>query len=469
MKIAFVHYHLRTGGVTSVILQQVNAIRQSCDVLILTGEPATTDMPVDAAHIPGLGYTIDENETPDPETVARSLERAIRDKWEDGCDILHIHNPLLSKNNSFLEIIKALQKRSTILFLQVHDFAEDGRPLSYFPEEYPEDCHYGVINSRDYNALLNAGLKDDGLHKIPNMVRPLQIENPEPKIQDQILYPIRAIRRKNIGEAILLSLFFMHRETLAITLPPNSPVDMESYNGWKHFVAKRDLNVIFDVGLRNDFPSLVSSSKYLITTSISEGFGFSFLEPWGAGKALFGRKLPGICDDFEANGIELDHLYSRLRVPIDWIDGTAFCRRWESAVRKASLRFDYTIDKDRMDRAYSSVTGNGNIDFGLLDEEFQKQIISCVIEKSENQQKVKDLNPQLSHLGTIPEENTLIQRNKQSVQDHYSETFYRETLLSVYDRIMRKAVHQRIDKKKLFSLFLDLENFSLLKWGDYVE
>lgn len=56
------------------------------------------------------------------------------------------------------------------LFLQLHDFAEDGRPLAYFPDEYVPDCHYGVINSRDYSIFLKAGFKKDGLHKIFNIV-----------------------------------------------------------------------------------------------------------------------------------------------------------------------------------------------------------------------------------------------------------------------------------------------------------
>lgn len=33
MKIAFIHYHLKTGGVTSVLKQQVETLRDVCDVL----------------------------------------------------------------------------------------------------------------------------------------------------------------------------------------------------------------------------------------------------------------------------------------------------------------------------------------------------------------------------------------------------------------------------------------------------
>ena len=37
MKIALMHYHLKTGGVTTVIKQQIRAVRGICETLVLTG------------------------------------------------------------------------------------------------------------------------------------------------------------------------------------------------------------------------------------------------------------------------------------------------------------------------------------------------------------------------------------------------------------------------------------------------
>ena len=113
------------------------------------------------------------------------------------------------------------QNRGIRLFLQIHDFAEDGRPHLYYPGEYPADCHYGVINSRDYKILLNAGLEQKGLHKLFNMVNPFDGTRQDRGEKNVVLYPVRAIRRKNIGEAILLSLFFKNGATLAITRATN--------------------------------------------------------------------------------------------------------------------------------------------------------------------------------------------------------------------------------------------------------
>jgi hypothetical protein len=53
---------------------------------------------------------------------------------------------------------------------QIHEFTEEGRPLSYSLEAYIPDCQYGVLNSREYNFLLKAGIEAEALHIIPYMV-----------------------------------------------------------------------------------------------------------------------------------------------------------------------------------------------------------------------------------------------------------------------------------------------------------
>jgi hypothetical protein len=371
------------------------------------------------------------------------------------------------KNANFLKILNLLKERGLKLFLQIHDFAEDGRPLSYFPEEeYIQNCHYGVINSRDYNILLKTGLKKEGLHKIFNTITPFHFNTKDVISKDYILYPIRAIRRKNIGEAILLSLFFKKNTPLVITLPPNSPADINSYEDWKTFVIENDLNVIFEAGLTHDFSDLVLSSDFLITTSIAEGFGFSFLEPWTAKKYLWGRKLPDICQDFEQNSIRLHHLYTRLDVPMDWVEKDMLFYTWKSGIQKVSVMFGTTIDDISIKTAYEKATTNDVIDFGLLNEPFQKKIISTVLFSSANRKKLIRLNPFLSTPGSVSNKDELIQNNMEAVLFNYNQLNYRENLLDIYSKVVRDNVCQKIDKKILLSEFIRLNNFSLLKWCD---
>ena len=466
MKIAYIHYHLKTGGVTTVLKHQVEAVRDVSEILVLAGEPPESPFPTETIHIPGLAYDSVAGKVHDPTEVAESIIEAIRSRWEDGCDILHVHNPTLAKNKNLLNILKILQRKNIRLFLQIHDFAEDGRPLFYYLEEYVPDCHYGVINSRDYEILLNTGLNEKGLHLISNIIIPFDFKPEDPVTDEYILYPIRAIRRKNIGEAILLSQFFQQGETLAVTLPPNSPADIKSYNDWKTFVETENLPILFEAGLRYDFKELVRSSKFLITTSITEGFGFSFLEPWTAKKILWGRKLPPICRDFEKNGIQLNHLYTSLEVPTDWIGKRAFYTEWKSWFLKSCQNFNYFPEADKIDNAYKMITRDDTIDFGLLHEPFQKKIISRILDSKADKARLISLNPYLSQPGKTPGEN-LIQKNRKAVLDCYSKSIYRRRLLEIYTRVMKDTVQLRIDKKRLISAFLDPENFSLLKWSDY--
>jgi uncharacterized protein YktA (UPF0223 family) len=467
LKIAFIHYHLKTGGVTTVLRQQIESIIDTYDLLVLSGDPPESPFLCDVVHIPGLGYDVSGRNMMEPQRVATAIIAAIHLKWNDGCDLVHVHNPIIKKNSNFLKILNVLKEKGLKLFLQIHDFAEDGRPLSYFAEEeYIEDCHYGVINSRDYIILLETGLKKEGLHKISNIITPFQFKTKDVILKNYILYPIRAIRRKNIGEAILLSLFFKNSAPLVITLPPNSPADMNSYEEWKKFAAENRLNVIFEAGLTHEFSDLVLSSDFLITTSITEGFGFSFLEPWTAKKYLWGRKLPDICQDFEQNSVRLNHLYTRLDVPMDWIDNDILFYTWKSGLQRASAIFGEIIDDIFIKTVYEKATTNGVIDFGLLNEPFQKKIISTVLSGSMNRKQLIRLNPFLSNPGSVSNKDELIQNNMEAVIFNYNRPKYREKLMDTYTKVVKDIVCQKIDKKILVSEFLKLNNFSLLKWCD---
>ena len=133
MKIALVHYHLKPGGVTTVIRQQIEAIQNHCELIVLAGEkPEQFQIPV--IHIPGIAYERNNTTDPSPEKTAEDIIRAIHNVWPEGCDIIHIHNPILAKNRNFLKVLKILQRKEFRLLLQIHDFAEDGRPFSYYSE-----------------------------------------------------------------------------------------------------------------------------------------------------------------------------------------------------------------------------------------------------------------------------------------------------------------------------------------------
>lgn len=467
MKIAYLHYHLKTGGVTTVIKQQVSVLKDDCDTLVISGAAPESEFPADVCVVNGAGYTAKWDGEGTPSDVAEKIIKAIYSRWPDGCDILHVHNPVLAKNRYFLTILKILQKKGVRLFLQIHDFAEDGRPASYFQEEYPSDCHYGVINSRDYDILLHAGLHKDGLHNLFNMVKTLDSVSPsENKSESYILYPVRAIRRKNIGEAILISLFLKNREKLMVTLPPNSEQDIRSHNGWKRFVLDNKLDVEFDASSRYNFIELVANAKFILTTSITEGFGFSFSEPWTAWKNLWGRKIPDICADFERNGVIFPDFYSHLHVPLDWVGKNAFFEKWTSCIRENLTLFGMNENELGMNAWFDKMTKHHCIDFGILNEYFQKKVLVHIIRANDALSEMKRINPFLSDLNPMVPE-SVIEGNNEAIRENYSTKKYRMALLRTYDKIMTTNVGHAIDKKKLLSSFINSQEFSLLKWGPY--
>lgn len=471
MKIAFLHYHLKTGGVTTVIHQQIEALKNDCECLVLTGEPVKTNSLPHVVHIPGIGYDTNTGQQHTPRDVAKAIQAAIFSRWKDGCDILHVHNPTLAKNKNLLSVLSLLQQEGITLFLQLHDLAEDGRPLIYYANEpYPENCHYGVINSRDYRILVQAGFKKNGLHKIFNTVAAFDksnfIDDSVPK--GTLLYPVRAIRRKNIGEAILLSQVGSPHLPLAITRPPNSPADITSYSGWKSFCKTLRLPIIFDASARYGFTNLVFSATAMISTSISEGFGFSFLEPWTAGKSLWGRKLD-ICQDFEQNGIILDNLYTHFYIPLTWIGKDTWHYTWHSAIRRSCEQFGLQLDIHLLTDWFEQTIQNGCVDFGLLNEALQKQAVALVLSQTHARHMLIDLNPWLRNYDISIQDSATIQHNTDKIARHYNNASYRHTLLNIYHTIKDTSVQHRIDKRAVVTEFLKPENYSLLKWSPYVE
>lgn len=467
MKIALIHFHLKTGGVTSVIRDQVRTLQESgFDFMVLTGDSGDNPVPAKTIRIPELAYDRDVPGTPEPQAIADDILSAVYRHWPQGADIIHVHNPTLAKNRLLQAVLKQLQVNGQRLLCQIHDFAEDGRPDAFFEASYVGECHYAAINPRDRQLLIDAGLDPAGCHLLPNAVSP----SPTPPISgtakgDMVLYPVRAIRRKNVGEAILLSFFFNANEHLAVTLPPNSPKDFEQYDQWRAFVHRHRLNVQFEAGLSEDFSRLMGGCRYVLTTSITEGFGFSFLEAWANGKALWGRVLSQICQGFTRNGLRLDHLYISLKVPLDWLDARALRQQWENAMAAALNRFGLAATPAAVRAGWQKVSEGHCIDFGLLEESFQRVVIRRLMDDKPAREYLTGVNPFLAFAGPPEDPEQLIAHNRSVIERHYNDRQYARRLKTVYTRVMDTPVSHRIDKKIIARAFLAPYGFSLLKWG----
>jgi len=100
----------------------------------------------------------------------------------------------------------------------------------------------------------------------------------------------------------------------------------------------------------------------------------------------------------------------------------------------------------------------------LLDEAFQKTVISNVLSDKSNRDRLMYLNPFLLNPGNVSDKETLIKNNMNAVLFNYNKTKYKKNLVDIYSRVIKDNVCHKIDKKVLVSNFLTLEDFSLLKW-----
>lgn len=462
MYIALLHYHLLRGGVSSVLRHQAELLQQAgYQVLIITGEAPAESLDIPVAVLPLLAYdsvrSHTDNVEESPEALARGIQDAMQRHWGRLADVLHVHNPLLRKNRLLLPALEVLQKQEINLLLQNHDFAEDFRPDVYNGDQnYPEHCHYGVINRRDYSFLHRAGLKHEGLHFLPNAVLPLKFTNGLKR--RRFVYPVRAIRRKNIGEALFLSLFLPKGATLAITLPPASTSpDLPYYEFWKRLAKELSLPVEFEVGLRESIADIMGTAQAVLTTSVKEGFGFSFLEPWTADVAVLGRRIGPICADFERDGIQFPGLYDSLDIPMAYLSPPLLRKKLEQVLSEIYTAYHVEIEGHTLKTLTDDIFSKEVFDFGKLDEEFQMDIIEMAASNSIARQDIIDINPFLETLASwdIQAQKDTVQTNKELVLFHYSMEHALNQLQMTYTRVTSSPIEHRLSKSVLLDLFLD--------------
>jgi glycosyltransferase involved in cell wall biosynthesis len=447
--------------VTRVITEQIEAVRDVHQVLAVSGEAPHEPTSFPVAVVPSVGYDRDRRDRFSPERSAQAILDAVHDHWGASADLFHVHNPTLGKNRNFLSVLRALQAKGAVLLLQIHDFAEDGRPGNYTAEPYPENCHYAVINSRDERMLQRAGLTAEGLHLIPDAVRPLEVVPPVGN-ENLVLYPVRAIRRKNIGEALLLSLYLGERDRIGITLEPTGDLDVRSYRAWIEFAKEQKLPVDFGLGIDAPFEQVLRRARGILTTSVKEGFGLVFLESWMVERPLLGRLLPDICTDFMDRGVRLDHLYTRLEVPLTLFDRECFFRLWERCYRERLASYGLEVDEGVILHYLGGIRNAGSVDYGMLCESLQRQVILNLQESPPLRREFAELNPHLPDLASHESFEPLVPRNRAVVSREFSAEKNRERLLETYEEVSRVTPSQVIDGDELLRGFNGPKTFHLL-------
>ncbi|NJK85119.1 MAG: glycosyltransferase family 4 protein [Bacteroidales bacterium] len=350
MRIIILHYHLNPGGVTRVIESQIKSLSRlnpSTEILLLTGNDDTesrfAQLPVNLVVNPLFNY-LDTSKLSDEEFLQNQFNQifSILKNTINDYDLLHCHNLNLGKNPLLsLAVFKLAYQNHIRIVNHSHDFAED-RPanleiLKTVIEEvfdldlnqvlYPNlpNYFYITLNSFDYQRIADAGIPEKNILLLHNPVE-LQDFSSKEKCRKSIAeklsfdvekvfisYPVRVIKRKNIGEFILFAALFP-KAIWTITLPPKNPNEITGYNNWKDFCASNFIDVIFESGLKANFQDIICASDFCFSTSIREGFGMVFIEPWFFETPVKGRNIGFITSDLQKNGLQFPLLYDSLWV-----------------------------------------------------------------------------------------------------------------------------------------------------------
>lgn len=392
MRIAIVHYHLGAGGVGAVIRSTSRALTRAGDShVILCGDTGgmspTNEEGLPVAVVKNLGYR-DQAGNLAADVLLRELRDAAIGFLGAPPDVWHFHNHSLGKNPVVPDLVSLLASSGERMVLQIHDLAEEGRPVNCRAiagkrEIYPfsDLIHYLFLNKRDLETFLDAGLPPSNARVLPN---PIDIEGLPAAHHDSeraplLFAPNRGIRRKNLGEMVLLSALCPKGVRLATSMPPANPDALAVFDQWRRFSSAHGIPIEFGVvdrmapepGAAMDFQTWLSRATHILSTSVAEGFGLPFLEAMAWNRPVIGRKIAHLQEIHTGPGA----LYDAILVPLDWVEEKILRPHLEAALRRDFRLLGRQLSQKWLEEAYDSLVRDGRVDFGNLPEPLQQEII----------------------------------------------------------------------------------------------
>jgi hypothetical protein len=337
MDLVVFHYHFDPGGVTSVVTRAVRAFRAYLGreigaVRLVSGRPASAlppDLDCTSLTWPELDYLDPEDFATEAaidgaRAAAGRLAGRLSRSFGGGDTLWWIHNHHLGKNPVFTQALLEIAARDSRqrMLLQIHDFPERARfdnlrflrkILTLSPYPLAAGVRYAVLNAGDRRLLLSAGIPAGRVDVLENPLDPYPPAAVDRRATRRrlagsaaafswrpaaplLLYPIRAIRRKNVLEAMLVTRLLGNDFNLAVTLPGTSRPE----RGYSDLVFKayaaRSVRGLWKIGtllpeLGLDFRDLVASADMVLSTSVQEGFGYLFANTLQWGLPLAARDL----------------------------------------------------------------------------------------------------------------------------------------------------------------------------------
>jgi hypothetical protein len=442
--LVIIHYHLLPGGVCSAIKNSVFALSRSGwfahrTLRVLTGR--TEGVAEFAEYLNRMGIQVEVG-------VDARLDYSDRvwserdDFWDDASalatwllrqggvtSLFWTHNPTLGKNGLLTAGLmlagqQAEAAGSPHRFLyHIHDFAECGE--DFYP--VANNVGYAVLNSADSLRLAQAGIPKDRIFHLPNAMASIRAEKKkskesialeleryarnrgyrfEPERQWWTL-PIRLIRRKNVVEALLLAATADDPVQLLVTLDANSEPERPYAEAVKDLFRRHNHAAVVGfghelVGSVFGFDDLLLASDVVVTTSLLEGFGFTFLEGANRGIPLVGRNLNELTSDFAAAGFPGDSLYEQFLVPVNRETREEMMSKGRQFAQKQGQLLGLNNSTiDRFGDEVQAIFSDDAVDFGFLELKQQLGLIDYLRENA-FVQEMRSLNPAATEPAIFP-------------------------------------------------------------------
>jgi hypothetical protein len=360
MRLVVLHYHLLPGGVTDVVVHSIRAVTTADptirEVVLVAGRPDNVEnvrarladlaVGVTADILPEIDYSDPREPTGEAHARAATLEQTLLERYAGDDALWWVHNYHLGKNPALtiaLCRIAALEAAPRML-LHVHDFPECARyeNLAYQmrvagPSPYPAGptVRYAVINERDRDLLLSAGIPAWQLGLLLNPVEPVPAggaaaapdassgrgapaghgeygrtrEAVVARLADYaadtgqrfhpdgplLLYPVRTIRRKNVLEAAAIARL-VPNANLLVTLPGVSESERRYSDLVRFAWDDRRVHGVWGIGPHEadyalSYDAIADASDAVVSSSVQEGFGLLFVNALRWRKPLVARRL----------------------------------------------------------------------------------------------------------------------------------------------------------------------------------
>ncbi|MFT4311890.1 MAG: glycosyltransferase [Candidatus Woesearchaeota archaeon] len=331
MKLGFMHYTFAKDGVYTVVKNNIEGLQHlGMDNICLLAQGIDPSLCL-PKNINTKNVNLLQTGSHAPRVIADQLHEKTRD-----LDTVIIENPTLGIfPHATLGFLRFARETNKTVVFRAHDllhkrkeqyqqrYEEAGGNIdTMYPENTPvlaltqhdathlhrlgvKDVHVlaNSLNSQDFQRRHTYGQTRDFLHRRAGIPHDAHI----------VFYPGRLIPRKNFEHAIAYAkaleqdgkdAFFLS------TLPGEEPYASHL----KKYL--QEINVTHAIGSfhahldRSSFTlaDVYHASDYALTTSLNEGFGYNFLEPWLADVPILGRDLPDQTRDFQNSGLDLSHL-----------------------------------------------------------------------------------------------------------------------------------------------------------------